>query len=269
MARVDFGFCMPAQIRHGASRATFVEDLNRAVELVSGQFDAAWVVDHLQFGDEGLLEGFTALTYTAALHPRLKFGHLVLCQSFRNPTLLAKMGATLQLLSGGRFILGLGAGWNEEEYRAYGYEFPPGLTRVEQLEESLQIIRALWTHETTTFEGKHYRVREARCEPRPDPNPAIMVGGWRPKMLRVIARHADWWDVSSTGMERYSRTLLEFERACDEVERDPATIRRSWSGGCSCAPTYEEGALFAGVHYNPANDEDGIGSVGTHRQMID
>lgn len=124
---------MPAGSPNKAGQATFVQDLNLALELVAGHFDSAWMIDHLQFGDSDLLEGFTALTYIAALHPQLKFGHTVLCQSFRNPALLAKMGATLQFLSEGRFILGIGAGWHAEEYHAYGYDFPTAGARVEQL----------------------------------------------------------------------------------------------------------------------------------------
>src|SRR5262245_57510705 len=133
MSPLQFGFCMPAETRHKTRRATFVEDLNRALERITGHFDSAWMVDHLMFDDTDVLEGFTALAYVAALHPKLKFGHAVLCQSFRNPALLAKMGATLQFMSGGRFILGMGAGWHEPEYRAYGYDFPANGVRVEQL----------------------------------------------------------------------------------------------------------------------------------------
>src|SRR5262245_53782973 len=144
MAPIQFGFCMPGDVISREWRGTFVHDLNRALELVAGHFDAAWCIDHLQFGDAGVLEGFTALTYMAALHPRLKFGHTVLCQSFRNPALVAKMGATLQFLSGARFILGLGAGWHKEEYQAYGYDFPSSGVRVAQLEETLKVIQALW-----------------------------------------------------------------------------------------------------------------------------
>lgn len=260
---VQFGFCIPID-----GRATFVEDVSRALDLVAGHFDAAWCIDHLQSGDTGLLEGFTTLTYMAALHPRLKVGHSVLCQSFRNPALVAKMGATLQALSGGRFIFGIGAGWNEEEYRAYGYDFPPGGVRVEQLEEALQIIKALWTQEKTTFEGKHYRVREARCIPRPNPLPPIMIGALRPKMLRLTAKYADWWDVSSAGVNSYRALLEEFERACDEVGRDPSTVKRSWSGGCVCAPTQEEAEAFIGDIYNPDNEED-FSFVGTPRQVVE
>src|SRR5437868_1604328 len=180
MPPIQFGFCMPAEMPGGVrgkeQQRTFVADLNQALDLIAGHFDAAWIVDHLQFGDTTVLEGFTTLAYMAALHPQLKFGHSVLCQSFRNPALLAKMCATLQFMSGRRFILGIGAGWNEEEYRAFGYDFPPSGVRVEQLEEALQIIKAMWVEDKATFEGEYYRITEAVCEPRPSPMPPIMVG---------------------------------------------------------------------------------------------
>jgi alkanesulfonate monooxygenase SsuD/methylene tetrahydromethanopterin reductase-like flavin-dependent oxidoreductase (luciferase family) len=244
-----------------------VRDVNRALELIAGHFDSAWFIDHLQDGTIDMLEGFTALTYFSALHPRLTFGHTVLCQSFRNPALLAKMGATVQFLTGGRFVLGIGAGWNENEYEAYGYDFPPARVRVEQLEEALQIIHAVWTQESATFEGNYYRVSEAHLEPKPDPLPSIMVGAFGPKMLRMTARHAGWWDVSSTGITPYRRLASEFERACIEVGRDPATVRRSWSGGCVCAPTEEEAQAMIGDVYT--TDEDDFSFVGTPRQVVE
>ena len=179
MTRIHFGFTMPYGALDTVRRPTFVEDLNHALDLVAGHFDSAWSIDHLQPNANDLLEGFTTLTYMAACHPQLMFGHAVLCQSFRNPALLAQMGATLHFLSGGRFILGIGAGWDQAEYRAYGYDFSAAQTRVEQLEEALQIIKALWTEERATFAGRHYRVRDARCAPRPDPIPSVMVGAFR------------------------------------------------------------------------------------------
>jgi alkanesulfonate monooxygenase SsuD/methylene tetrahydromethanopterin reductase-like flavin-dependent oxidoreductase (luciferase family) len=266
--RIQLGFTMPADQLDKQRRGTYVADLKRALDLISGHFDSAWIIDHLQFGDQDILEGFTALSYAAALQPQLKFGHTVLCQSFRNPALLAKMGATLQFMSGGRFILGIGAGWHAEEYRAYGYDFPPGRVRVEQLEEALQIIQAMWTEEKVTFEGRYYRVNEAYCEPKPDPLPPIMVGGGRPKMLRLTAKYADWWNVSSTGIEGYRAVLAEFERACAEVGRDPATVRRTWCGGCACAPTQEAARAFAGERFSAGNDYDDFGFVGTPMQVI-
>lgn len=268
MTRIQFGFCMPADKLDKQRRAMFSEDLNRALDLVTGHFDSAWIIDHLQFGDDDVLEGFTALTYLAALHPQLKFGHTVLCQSFRNPALLAKMGATLHFLSRGRFILGLGAGWYAEEYRAYGYDFPADRVRVKQLEETLQIIKALWTQKTATFAGEYYRVTEAYCEPKPDPTPTIMVGAFKPKMLRLTAKYADWWNVSSTGVDGYRRMAEAFKRACADVGRDPSTVRRSWGGGCACAPTQAAAEALAGDRVSSSDDDD-FGFVGTPTQVVE
>ena len=268
MTRIQFGFTMPADQLDKARRATFVGDLDRALALISGHFDSAWIIDHLQFGADDVLESFTTLSFMAARHPQLKFGHTVLCQSFRNPALLAKMGATLQFLSGGRFILGIGAGWHEEEYRAYGYDFPPAGVRVEQLAETLQIVKALWTEEKATVHGNHFQVNDAHCEPKPDPIPPIMVGAFRPKMLRLTAQYADWWNVSSTGVGAYRRLAADLDRACADLGRDPATVRRTWCGGCACAPTQIEAEGFAGDRFSPGGDED-FGFVGTPQQVID
>jgi alkanesulfonate monooxygenase SsuD/methylene tetrahydromethanopterin reductase-like flavin-dependent oxidoreductase (luciferase family) len=237
MAKVQFGLVVPCDALDRSRRHLYMEDVNRLLNYVKSHYDSAWVIDHLQFGDSDVLEGWTVLAYLSALHPELLWGHTVLCQSFRNPALVAKMGATLQLMSNACFTLGIGAGWNEEEYAAYGYHFPPAGTRVEQLDEALHIIKAMWTQEKVTFEGKHYRVKEAWCEPKPDPVPTIMVGAFRPKMLRLAARHADWWNVSSTGIEEYRTHLREFEQACEDIGRDPRTVRLTWGGGCVCAPT--------------------------------
>jgi alkanesulfonate monooxygenase SsuD/methylene tetrahydromethanopterin reductase-like flavin-dependent oxidoreductase (luciferase family) len=184
MTPIQFGYILPQYPLDKMQQVTFVEDMNRALELVSGHFDSARIIDHLWLGD---LESFSTLAYMMALHPKLKFGHTVVCQSFRNPALVAKMGADLQLLSGGRFLLGIGAGWLEQEYKAFGYDFPSAAVRVDQLAEAIQIIKALWTQEKTTFTGAHYRVIEAYCEPKPDPLPPIMVGAFKPKMLHITA----------------------------------------------------------------------------------
>lgn len=265
MSRIKFGFIMPTFRLDAMQGGTFVEDLNRALDLASGHFDSAWAIDHLQV----VLESFTTLSYMAALHPRLKFGHTVVCQSFRNPALVAQMGATLQFLSGGRFLLGIGAGWQEEEYRAYGYNFPSAGVRVAQLEEALHIIKALWTEKQTSFTGKYYRIVDAACQPKPEPVPPIMVGAFGPKMLRLAARHADEWNVSSAGPARYRRLAGEFERACAEVGRDPRTVRRSWACCCACAPTQAEAERLAGGRFSAANQEDDFGFVGTPGQVIE
>lgn len=269
MQRVQFGLIVPETALDASRRHLYMQDVNSLLDYVKGHFASAWLIDHLQ---HDVLEGWTALTYLAALHPELMWGHTVLCQSFRNPALLAKMGATLHFMSGGRFILGIGAGWQEAEYQAYGYSFPSGGARVAELDEALHIIKAMWTQEQATFEGKYYRVRQAWCEPKPDPKPTIMVGAFKPKMLRLTARHADWWNVSSTGIGDYRNYLQEFERACEEIGRDPATVRRTWGGGCVCAPTaagvanLAAGRLQLGEEYAYQVGED---FVGTPAQIIE
>src|SRR5215213_7615252 len=171
MAKVRFGLVIPAEFPDQQGAQSLLEDASRAIRCAEGHFESIWVVDHLQAGTVNRLEAFTLLTYLAALHPAFTFGHTVLCQSFRNPALVAKMGATLQLLTGGRFILGLGAGGDQEDYRTYGYDFPPARVRVEQLEEAISIIKALWKDPVVIFNGKHHRVDHAVCEPRPNPVP--------------------------------------------------------------------------------------------------
>src|SRR3954464_12183807 len=133
MAKVQFGWSMPSGMTRD-NRSRHLQIIEQGLGMVKGKFDSAWFVDHLQFDDRDLLEGWTAITYLAARHPEFDFGNAVLCPSFRNPGLLAKMSATLQFLSEGRFILGLGAGWKEDEYTSYGYDFPSPGVRVEQLD---------------------------------------------------------------------------------------------------------------------------------------
>jgi alkanesulfonate monooxygenase SsuD/methylene tetrahydromethanopterin reductase-like flavin-dependent oxidoreductase (luciferase family) len=267
MRPITFGLVLPAGSPTREGRTTFVADVHRALALVAGHFDTAWMIDHLQDGASDMLESFTTISYLTALYPQFRFGQTVICQSFRNPALLAKIGATLQFLSGGRFILGLGAGWNEAEYRAYGYGFPLASVRVEQLDETIQIVKAMWLQEQATFQGKHYHVLDATCEPRPDPIPPLIIGAFKPKMLRLTAKYADAWDVSSTGIEPYRRLVAMFAEACAEVGRDPETVRRSWSGGCVCAPTQAEAEAIGGERYSARNQDD-FSFVGTPQQIV-
>jgi alkanesulfonate monooxygenase SsuD/methylene tetrahydromethanopterin reductase-like flavin-dependent oxidoreductase (luciferase family) len=262
MARVQFGLSLSSPRR--MSHQDYLASVQKSLELVTGHFDSVWFTDHLQYDNAPILEGWTILTYLAALHPQFTFGHVVLCQSFRNPALLAKMAATFQYMSSGRFILGIGAGWKEDEYKAYGYEFPSAGTRVEELEETLQIIKALWRDERATVQGKHYQVVDAYCEPKPEPIPTIMVGGFKTRMLHLIARHADWWNVSWTPITAYRELVAECERACAYVGRDPATLRRTWYGGCLCAPT--EAAVEA---INRHNIPLGPNFIGTPTQVVE
>jgi alkanesulfonate monooxygenase SsuD/methylene tetrahydromethanopterin reductase-like flavin-dependent oxidoreductase (luciferase family) len=213
---VDFGLQGLPQDAAGADRLSRYAGV---LDLLPSEFSTVWIDDHLQFETRPTMEGWTFLTYLAALHPRFRFGHLVLCQSFRNPALLAKMAATLQRLTGGRYILGIGAGWHEEEYRAYGYDYPSGGVRVEQLAEAIEVIRAVWNGSPGTYEGSWYRVDGAYCEPRPDPPIPIMVGTNGPKALRVTARLADWWNWDGPWETTYRRPYELLRRRCEEVGR--------------------------------------------------
>jgi alkanesulfonate monooxygenase SsuD/methylene tetrahydromethanopterin reductase-like flavin-dependent oxidoreductase (luciferase family) len=242
--------------------------LQRALDAISGSFDSVWVMDHLQFGEHDVLEGWTTLTYLAALYPALRVGPLVLAQSYRNPALLAKMAATLDFLSGGRLILGLGTGWKEDEYRAYGYDFPPAAARVEQLEEALAVLRALWREERATVAGRHYRVESAACEPKPSAPPPVLIGARGPRMLRLAARHADWWNFAWQPIAAYADLAGQLDGACRAVGRDPATLRKTWLGLCSCAPTEAAARRALEGSTIPANIVAGA-VVGTPAQVVE
>jgi alkanesulfonate monooxygenase SsuD/methylene tetrahydromethanopterin reductase-like flavin-dependent oxidoreductase (luciferase family) len=261
MGHVEFGLIVPENPLNPPSREGYLEALDRLLARVKGHFVSAWCIDHL---DGDVLEGWTTVAYLSALHPELLWGHTVLSNGFRNPALVAKMSATLAYLSGGRYVLGIGAGGDEREHLAYGYDFPRGRVRAEALDEALQIIRAMWTQERVTFAGSHYRLTDARCQPKPSPPPPITIGAFGPRMLRLTARHADWWNVSSTAIAEYRELVDEMERACDETERDPVSLRRVWSGGCACAPTEAEVAKLAGGRL-----QVGEGFVGTPSQVIE
>jgi len=255
---VEFGLQLsgfPPQAEDDGDVLTFYR---RMVDALSPEFTTLWVSDHFQFGDASVLEGWTRLTYLAALFPHLKVGHLVLGQGYRNPALLAKMGATLQHLSGGRFILGIGAGWHEEEYRAYGYGYPSPGARVAQLAEAIQIIRDLWTEAPATFHGAHYRIEEAYCEPRPDPLPPILVGTRGPKALRVAAQLADGWSWDAP-MASYQPAYDELRRACAEVGRDSASI---WLTAGADADFPDDPADFVAEFPQPAYPDIPIRPLG-------
>src|SRR5579862_6033157 len=152
MAALDFGLVMRVSSR-GGSLAEMVAMNDKILAACTEYGLTAWVVDHFQFDDIPLLECLSLLAHSAGRTPGVRFGTLVLGQGFRNPAVTAKIAASLQFLTGGRFILGIGAGWKEDEYRAYGYPYPPTSVRIAQLEEAVQNIRALWTTAPATVAG--------------------------------------------------------------------------------------------------------------------
>jgi len=204
-------------------------------------FDHAWLVDHLVDTDgppeNGCLEGWTLLAALAARTTRIRLGVLVSNNLFRHPALLLKEAVTVDHISSGRLILGLGTGWHADEHRRYGFDLPDPAERVDRFEEAVEIVTALMRQERTTFEGRYYRLDDARLEPPPVQRPRIpiLIAAHRPRMLRIAARHADQWDTfaaipgtATEGIEAdLAARITALDEACRAIGRDPREIRRS------------------------------------------
>jgi probable F420-dependent oxidoreductase len=215
-----------------ASAARRAEDLG---------FDSAWISDHFflslsRYGGPpepfGSVEPLAALAGLATVTDHIRLGTLVLGAGFRHPAILAKAGVTIDLLSDGRFDLGIGAGWYEDEYRAFGYDFAETGARFEVLEESVEVLALLYGEdEPVTWEGRHFRLEEAWCRPRPvqKPRPPLWVGGkGGPRLARLVARRADGWNtVWAWTPEDYADRVRVLEDACRREGRDPGAVRRS------------------------------------------
>jgi alkanesulfonate monooxygenase SsuD/methylene tetrahydromethanopterin reductase-like flavin-dependent oxidoreductase (luciferase family) len=229
MATADFGLMMRQNDPH-YSLPELMEFNRRCIETATSGFSTIWLEDHVQVGDTDALECLTTLSYLAAAYPQFHIGSLVLSQSYRNPALLAKMAANLQSITGGRLILGVGAGWKEEEYHSYNYPFPTIKTRMEELAETVQILRTMWSkQQPATFIGQHYQVRDAYCAPQPEtPIPVLIGGGGEKRTLAVVARHADWWNFNSCPVDEYARKLAILRQHCEQIGRDPAEIKLSY-----------------------------------------
>lgn len=176
-------------------------------------------------------EGWTTLAAMAAVTRRARVGCLVSSVTFRNPAVLAKMAVTVDHISGGRLDFGIGAGWHHAEHHGYGLAYPGPGDRVAMLDEALTVIRRLWTEPSVTHAGRFFVVNDALCEPKSvqNPHPPIVIGGSGPKMLRVIARHADEWNMPVTGddADEWAGVSAQLDAACAEVGRDPKLIRRA------------------------------------------
>jgi alkanesulfonate monooxygenase SsuD/methylene tetrahydromethanopterin reductase-like flavin-dependent oxidoreductase (luciferase family) len=248
---VDFGIRLTSFPPDGNSDVlAFYE---RTLTALSEHVTTVWLSDHLQFGDQRFLEGWVRAAYLAGVYPRFRYGHLVTCQSFRNPALLAKMGASLQYLTGGRFILGLGAGWHKEEYEAYHFDFASPGVRVEQLAETIEIVRALWTQAPATYHGKHYQIDHAYCTPRPHPVPPILVGTNGKKALAVTARLADAWNYDYR-LETFEPAYRVLKQQCEEIGRDFGEL---WLTACGTARFPQDTTEF--VPADPAKEEPKLG----------
>jgi F420-dependent oxidoreductase-like protein len=207
-------------------------DLARHAEDLG--FESEWVFDHFHTApdpmDEITFESFTTLTAIAGVTSRVRLGHMVICAGFRNPALVAKLAATLDIASGGRFELGIGGGWKEEEWLAYGYGFPPIGDRLGALRDALEIITRMFAPGRATYEGKYASVKEAINVPKgiQKPRPPIIVGGnGRDVTIRLAARFADELNLVHLGTDQAAELMAIAGERCEEIGRDPATLRLS------------------------------------------
>lgn len=196
-------------------------------------FESLWRSDHF-FSLSGphkrqALETFISFVVVAQETERIRFGPLVASMTFRHPSLVARMAAQIDVLSGGRFVCGVGAGWNVAEHDAFGLPFPGVAERMDRLDESIRVMKALWADEPATFEGKHFQLRDAECYPKPlqRPLPLLVGGGGERRTLRIVAEHADEWNVTGVDAEGYLHKREVLERHCADVGRDPSEIRHT------------------------------------------
>jgi F420-dependent oxidoreductase-like protein len=269
---VQFG----ALLRQADNTWTNISEAARIADDLG--FRSIHFIDHLlaipdPTGD--ILESWTTMTACAAITRRVRVGANVLCNAFRSPALLAKMTATLDVISGGRVELGIGAGWHEPEFHAYGFDFPSPGTRIDQLDEALAVVKRLWTGERVDFAGRHYRIEGGLCRPRPvqSPHPPVIVGGAGEKrMLRLVAREADIWNCSAGNYAQLDRKVAVLREHCRAVGRDVASLELSLQDLVVVART--EAALAAPLadartRLSFFGDVDQIATIGTPERCIE
>jgi alkanesulfonate monooxygenase SsuD/methylene tetrahydromethanopterin reductase-like flavin-dependent oxidoreductase (luciferase family) len=216
--KVRFGVTLP-QIKR-----SWQEARDTATELDALGYDSLWVCDHV-YGVPApnlpILEAWTELAAVAAITSQAKLGTLVTPPFFRNPAILAKQIATIDQIAPGRVIAGLGAGWFQPEFENTGSPFPSTRERLRALDEMAQILKGLWTQERFSFEGRHFRVKDAICEPKPARRPEILIGGGGERVLMgIAARHADIWNNMAVFQAQLAKKVEALKRRCEELSRD-------------------------------------------------
>jgi probable F420-dependent oxidoreductase len=226
--RLGVGVVLPIAEDDGPSGMPTYADIRAIARAAEDEgLDSVWVYDHLLFRSDGETTGihecWTILSAIAEATSRVGLGTIVMCTSFRNPALLAKMSATLDHVSGGRLTLGIGCGWHDPEYEAFGY---PTDHKVGRFEEALTIIRSLIREGRADLDGRWVRASDAVLRPPARPDLPILIAAKRPRMLELTARHADAWNLAWFGEpdERLASARADLAAACAAVGRDPATL---------------------------------------------
>jgi alkanesulfonate monooxygenase SsuD/methylene tetrahydromethanopterin reductase-like flavin-dependent oxidoreductase (luciferase family) len=237
--KIQFGVFLPFyafKTKNTNSTDNFSLLKNIVLECEKLGYDSVWLDDHLMFDNWPIFECWTTLSALSTLTKTVRLGTMVTCNSFRHPAVIAKMAATLDVLSDGRLELGIGAGVQEREHESYGLDFSLPSVRIERLKEAVEIIKKLWIQEDTSYKGKYYSLKNAVCEPKPlqQPSPPITIGGSGEKlMLKVTAKYADRldWGFLPT-IDMYKRKLEILENYCKLISRDFNEIEKScWPGG--------------------------------------
>lgn len=199
-------------------------------------YDSLWVYDHVHNvprpAHEAVFECWTTIAALSQVTSRVRLGQMVGCNSYRNPALLAKITSTVDVISGGRLDWGIGAGWYENEYKGYGYEFPAPKVRIGMLRETVEIVRSMWTEPETSYDGRYYTLDRAHCDPKPvqSPHPPIWIGGGGEQLtLRVVARHATHANFGGKPHE-WARKAEILKQHCKDVGRDYDEITKTISG---------------------------------------
>jgi F420-dependent oxidoreductase-like protein len=239
LSKIKFGVFLPFyafEVGEKRSLSSFDRVRDTVLECERLGYHSVWLDDHLMFGKSPILECWTTLSALSSITSRIRLGTMVLCNSFRSPSLLAKMAATLDVISGGRLEFGIGAGVQRDEHVAYGIPFPKPSVRIGRMKEAVEIVKKMWTEERASYAGKYYRIDEAVCEPKPlqKPHPPITIGGSGEKLtLKVTAQYADRYDLGYLpSLELYEHKLDVLESHCKAVGRDFQEIEKScWPGG--------------------------------------
>jgi F420-dependent oxidoreductase-like protein len=198
-------------------------------------FDSLWVYDHFHNvpkpAHEAVFECWTTIAALSQRTSRIRLGQMVGCTSYRNPALLAKITSTVDVISGGRLDWGIGAGWYENEYKGYGYDFPAPKVRIGMLRECVEIVRSMWTEQETSYDGRYYTLQRANCDPKPlqQPHPPVLIGGGGEQLtLRVVARLADRANFGGKP-DQWARKRSILQQHCKDVGRDEDEIEKTWS----------------------------------------
>lgn len=225
--KVKFGITIPHHLDF--------DDVKRIVaECERLGFDSVWRNDHFFLGPEPFFECWTTLSALSSVTSSIKLGTLVLNNSFRHPSLLAKMVATLDIISNGRLIVGIGAGWYEKEFTAHAIPFPKHRERVQQLEEAIMVMKKMWTEEKVSYQGRYYSIRDAICNPKPvqKPHPQLWIGGLSDSVLKLTVDLADGWNGYGVSKETFGQKVATIDeycrkagKKCDEFEKSIAFVR--------------------------------------------